>query len=184
MTATSSHVGPHEKSRKSASAAVAPPTLDELLALDTDALRELYENAKTPSISDLRGDLEGRMLTSPHGGETLARVMRSLASLRQFPWRGKSFNPVSDTRGEGINRVFSDKNRWFRFETFIGPSRAGDFDALQLDYDNRQNPAVIRAVKDEVRALAPGLFLGQAYVVVRGKATLALYFALASRGGA
>lgn len=52
--------------------------------------------------------------------------------------------------------------------------------AFQLNYDNADNPFFIRAIKDEVRQVAPGLFLGQAYVVLFGRPRLALYFALAS----
>jgi hypothetical protein len=77
--------------------------------------------------------------------------------------------------------VFKESNKWFRFETSLGPSRAGDFDAVQLDYDRPGNPGVIRAVKDEIREVSPGLYLGQAYMTVRGAPHLAVYFALADR---
>jgi hypothetical protein len=156
-------------------------TLDDLLSLDADELLLLYKHARTPKLSELDGDLAGRMLASPLGGRRLHAATRSFAEWRHFPWRGKSFKPLSDDRGEGINRVFTDTNKWFRFETFVGPSRAGDFDAVQLDYDLSPNPVVIRAVKDELRAIGPGLFLGQAYLVVRGTPTLAVYFGLESR---
>jgi hypothetical protein len=109
-----------------------------------------------------------------------AAVVRTLSRWKHFPWRGKSFT-AAQTRGEGINRVFTDRIRWFRFETSIGKSRAGDFEALKLDYDLPENPAVIRAIKDEIRMLRPGLWLGQAYILVRGRAELAIYFALAER---
>lgn len=160
---------------------VLPRTLDDLAALDGDALRALYLAAATPAIGDLRGDLRGRMLAVRGAGRWLRAVLRAFAAWRLFPWRGKSFQPLSTDRGEGINRVFSDAEprRWFRFETFIGPSRAGDFDAFQLDYDNAGNPFFIRAIKDEVRQVAPGLFLGQAYCMLFGRPRLALYFALA-----
>jgi hypothetical protein len=85
-------------------------------------------------------------------------------------------------RGEGINRVFTDRFRLFRFETFIGRSKAGDFDALQLDYDLPENPGIIRAIKDEIRELEPGLWLGQAYFHTKRSDTLVLYFGLARRG--
>ncbi len=154
-------------------------TLDDLLDLDVPTLQALYEGASVPKIGDLHGDLRGKMLTSPLGGKGLARVMRSLGGWERFPWRGKSFTPHDDARGEGINRVFTDRNKLFRFDTFIGKSRAGAFDALQLDYDNPKNPPFIRIIKDEVRTLRPGLFLGQAWIVARKKETLGLYFALA-----
>lgn len=158
--------------------AVAPTTLDVLLDLDADALRRLYEGARVPRITDVSGDLRGRMLAIPALREPLAAVPRALARQGFFPWRGKSFLPHSEDRGEGINRVFMDRLRLFRFETFIGRSRAGDFDAVQLDYDKPGNPFFIRAIKDEIRELRPGLYLGQAYVELRGAAHLGLYFGL------
>jgi hypothetical protein len=157
-----------------------PRTLDDLLALDAPALLALYQTAKTPKLADLDGDYEGRMLASPLGGERVGGAMRTLAKWRFFPWLGKSFTRGTD-RGEGVNRVFKDSNKWFRFETTLGRSRAGDFDAVQLDYDRPGNPGVIRAVKDEVREVAPGLYLGQAYMTVRGTPKLAVYFALADK---
>ena len=71
-----------------------------------------------------------------------------------------------------------DRLRLYRFETSIGPSRAGDFDALQLDYDLPENPFFIRPIEDELRQLRDGLYLGQAYLRLRGTASLVLYFGL------
>lgn len=155
-----------------------PVTLDVLLDLDADALRRLYEGARVPRITDVSGDLRGRMLAIPALREPLAALPRALARQSFFPWRGKSFYPHDEDRGEGVNRVFLDRLKLFRFETFIGRSRAGDFDAVQLDYDNPGNPFFIRAIKDEIRELRPGLYLGQAYVQIRGAAHLGLYFGL------
>jgi hypothetical protein len=95
-----------------------------------------------------------------------------------FPWRGKSFSPHDTGAGEGINRIFNDRITRYRFETYIGRSRAGDFDALQLDYDLPENPFFIRPIKDEIRQLRPGLYLGQAYLKGRREPHLVLYFGL------
>jgi hypothetical protein len=167
--------------------------LDDLAALTVGELADVYRAATTPALCDLTGDLRGRMLAihglSPAG--RIARWLHRLAASRWFPWRGKSFTAGAadlstgdSPRGAGINRVFSDTRpqRWFRFETSIGPSRADGGRALHLDYDNRDNPSFIRAIADEVRQVAPGLFLGQAYLVRRKRARLVLYFALAARG--
>jgi hypothetical protein len=155
-------------------------TLDDLAALDAAACLELYRSASAPRVADLDGDLVGRMLAVPWAPALVAKPLRAWARSAAFPWRGKSFRSHSPERGEGINRVFGDASprRWFRFETFVARSRAGAFDALHLDYDNPGNPFFIRAIKDEVREVAPGLWLGQAWLVVGKRAHLAVYFGL------
>jgi hypothetical protein len=153
-------------------------TVDDLLALDVPTLERMYREARTPSIEDVKGDLIGRMLPAPAANPAVQNAMRALARQKFFPWKGKTFAPRDVHAGEGWNRVFTNKNLWFRFTTSIGPSRAGNFDALHLDYDHPENPFFIRAIQDEVRTVAPGLWLGQAWIVVRNKPWLALYFAL------
>jgi len=144
-------------------------------------LAALYHQASTPAVPDLDGHLVGRMLAVPVLPAWMRGPLRRFAAWTHFPWRGKSFTAHDRARGEGINRVFGDRRprRWFRFQTFVAPSRAGAFDAFQLDYDNPDNPALISAIKDEVRQVAPGLFLGLAYFMWRKKPRLVLYFGLA-----
>jgi hypothetical protein len=161
-----------------APAVAMPHDVDELLALEPPALEELYRAAEVPSIAALGGDLRGRMLAWPALSGLAAAVLRALARSSRFPWRGKSFRSSSADAGEGVNRVFLDRLKLFRFTTHVGPSRAGDFDAVQLDYDHPGNPFFIRAIKDEIRELRPGLYLGQAYLEIGGRPRLLLYFGL------
>jgi hypothetical protein len=164
---------------------VQPPfsgTLDDLLALDADALEVLYQSARVPRLGDVHGDLRGRMLAPDIDlPAPVASALRAFASTNAFPWRGKSFTPQTADRGDGINRVISDRWKLYRFETFVGPSRAGSFDAVQLDYDLPSNPFFIRAIKDEIRELRPGLWLGQAWLNL-SQPKLVLYFGLTSDG--
>jgi hypothetical protein len=155
--------------------------LDDLLCLDARSLERLYAQARVPELEALSGDMRGRMLTPtilPPGWSALAVAW---AGSDAFPWRGKSFSPLSSGAGRGINRVFSERLRLFAFDTHIGRSRAGDFDALQLDYDLPANPFFIRPVKDELRQIGPSLFLGQAYFASSKADHLVLYFALTPR---
>jgi hypothetical protein len=156
-------------------------SLDDLLYLGPEDLAHLYRTAETPRLSDLDGDLRGRMLAVPPAGKSLASLVRALGAWDRFPWRGKSFRSTDDAHGDGINRIVTDRFRLYRFTTSIGPSRAGDFDAVQLDYDHRENPFLVRGIKDEVRAIEPGLFLGTAWIVRRGKPHLGCYFGLTTR---
>jgi hypothetical protein len=155
--------------------------LDALLDRSSGELERLYVDARAPRIGDVEGDLRGRMLAWPslERRPGVAGAIRAFAGSRAFPWRGKSFHPKSELAGDGINRVISDRLRLFRFDTHIARSRAGDFDALQLDYDLAGNPPVIRSIKDEIRELEPGLWLGQAYLRTSTRHILWLYFALA-----
>jgi hypothetical protein len=189
MTATAAAI-PHVRTKDPAAV---PSSLDALLALDVPALDALYAQARVPRLEEVRGDLRGRMLATTVLHGRVAEVVRAFASSSSFPWRGKTFMPdgasasttqrgprqVMPLRGDGINRVILDRWHLYRFETFIGRSRAGDFDALQLDYDNRDNPFFIRPIKDEMRELSSGLWLGQAYLELNAKANLVLYFGLA-----
>jgi hypothetical protein len=166
-----------------APATARPASLAELAALAPASLDALYARAATPVLADMDGPLVGRMLAVTMLPGWLAGLLRRFAAWGGFPWRGKTFAARGAGRGEGINRVLGDRKsrKWFRFETFVGPSRAGSFDAVQLDYDNPDNPGFIRAIKDEVREVAPGLYLGLAYFAGRGRARLVLYFGLHKR---
>jgi hypothetical protein len=69
--------------------------------------------------------------------------------------------------------------RLFPFATRVGPSVLDDRPAIILDYDQRENPLPIRVIHDEVREVAPKLFLGPACVKRRsGKPLLVLWFAV------
>lgn len=156
--------------------------LDRLLALPVPELERMYERAKTPTIPEVRGDLRGRMLAWPMLEQRpgVQGLFRAFAGSKAFPWRGKSFRVHDAAKGEGINRIIEDRWKLFRFDTFIGKSRQGDFDALQLDYDLPGNPPIIKSIKDEIRAVEPGVWLGQAWFVTARTKFLWLYFGLAS----
>jgi hypothetical protein len=159
-------------------------TLDSWLDRSAAELEPIYRNASVPKLLDVRGDLRGRMLAWPALDRSpgIAGMLRAFAGSAAFPWRGKSFTPYDAQRGEGINRVFVDRFKLFRFDTHVGRSRAGDFDAVQLDYDLEGNPPFIRSIKDEIREVAPGLWLGQAWLALRRRDVLVLYFGLARAG--
>jgi len=154
-------------------------SLDDLLSLDLKGLEELYRKADVPKLEEIHGDLRGRMLATTILKEPFASLARAWAGSMSFPWRGKSFTPLGNDRGQGMNRVFNDRTRLFRFETSIGKSKAGDFDAVHLDYDLPENPFFIRPIQDEIRKIGSKLYLGQAYLALPKSTTLILYFGLA-----
>ena len=153
--------------------------LDDLLSVDLTGLESLYQRAEVPKLEEISGDLKGRMLATTILREPFASLARAWAGSLSFPWRGKSFCPLGEERGQGTNRVFNDRLRLFRFETSIGKSKAGNFDAVHLDYNLPENPFFIRPIQDEIRRVGPQLYLGQAYLALPKSTQLILYFGLA-----
>ncbi len=165
-------------------AALAEPgaglSLDDLLTKDTRALRALYVAGVAPNLRELDGFFPGRFLAGLLGRRALPGPLRTFGRSSLFPWRGKIFRALGADTGEGVNVWFPRIER-FAFRTHLATSRAGAFDALQLDYDLPGNPLPLRAVKDEMRRIAPGLWLGQMYYPLVGGLKLVTYFAVGAR---
>ncbi len=143
----------------------APRTLDDLAALDVDALEAVYRRGTVPgSVRALDGSPVCRML-SVRGVDRGARgrAVRSLASASWFPWAGKSFTADSDATGNGVNRLrLAGGKRWFPFTTRIEASAIDGAPCILLDYNHAVNPKPIRMIRDELREIRPGMFLGPA----------------------
>jgi hypothetical protein len=146
-----------------------------------EELDTLYRSAKRPvSLADLNGDSIGGMLAwrKPATGP-VASWLKSFGGSSSFPWEGKSFQARDDNEGEGINRVtLFGKRRWFPFKTRFGPSFLDGKPSFILDYSGPANPPFIRSIVDEVREVAPGLYLGPAALLVKGKPKPILFFAV------
>jgi hypothetical protein len=157
-------------------------SLDDLARMSDEELSRLYAGGRVPDhLRVLDGDLRGRMLAVKRLDRgPVARVVARFAGSERFPWAGKSFSATDAGRGKGINRVtLWGKHRLFPFETSIGKSVIDAGAAVVLDYDLPDNPGAIRAIHDEVREVAPGLFLGPACLKRRGGPPIvALWFAL------
>ncbi len=152
-------------------------TLGDLRQMNFDELKELYAQAKRPAkISDLDGDAIGAMLAwrTPQSGP-LAWLLRTFGASSFFPWEGKSFKG-SDEAGEGINRInLFGRRRWFPFGTRFDASYLDGKPTFVLDYGSRRNSPLIRQIVDEVREVAPGLYMGPAALNVGGKPRLILF---------
>jgi hypothetical protein len=161
--------------------ATAAPTLEALAEMDNDALARLYDGGTVPtSLGALDGHPRGRMLAVRRLDAGIARTaLRRFAGASAFPWGGKSFSAKSGVAGAGVNRVhLGGRHELFPFETRIGPSVLDGRSTVVLDYDLGDNPGFIRKIHDEIREVAPGLFLGPAMWKTGSKPVLILWFAL------
>lgn len=157
--------------------------LDALRRMTYNELRGLYLSARCPSsISELNSDTRGAMLAwrSPRTGP-VAWWLRTYGASSAFPWEGKTFQGEQQ-EGRGINRVnFFGKRRWFPFQTRFAASFLDGKPTFQLDYSGPANPPFIRSIVDEIREVAPGLYVGPAALDVRGRPRPVLFFAVSHR---
>ena len=163
-------------------------TLSETAVLNLDSLRRmtyaeldtLYRGARCPrAISDLNGHARGGMLAwrFPRTGP-IAWLLRSFGASSAFPWEGKSFEGDAE-QGHGINRInFFGKRKWFPFKTRFADSFLDGKPTFLLDYSGPANPPFIRSIVDEIREVAPGLYLGPAALNVKGRPRPVLFFAV------
>ena len=157
--------------------------LDALARMDVKELGRLYARGTTPpDVSALEGHPRGRMLSVKALDRGLSfRLLRRLSGAGWFPWGGKSFSGRS-AAGTGVNRVhLGGRHQLFPFHTSIRPSVTDGAPCIALDYDLPDNPALIRAIHDEVREIAPGLFLGPAMAKGAAGPSFVLWFALDTR---
>ena len=163
--------------------AIGPERLDDLARLCVNELDGLYRDAPAPeSLEALAGAPVGRMLTvrGPFDRPRSRGRVAALARAAWFPWRGKSFSAFDAETGEGINRVRLLGER-FRFGLSFDRSAIDGRPCVLLDYDRPDNPWLIRQIRDELRELRPGLFLGPAMWKTDHDPALVLWFAIDAR---
>jgi len=167
-------------------------SLDELSLMSVGELEGVYRAGSVPySLEALNGELRGRVLTmvGPGGRAPLVDIIRAIEASDGFPWAGKTFTASSPIEGTGINRMRLPGGRqrnWFPFATSMARSAVDDEPCILLDYDNSHdadadaNPWLIRKIRDELREVAPKLFLGPALLNTPTRPRLMAYFALQS----
>lgn len=157
-------------------------TADDLARLSVAELERVYRAGTLFPLSALDGTPKGRMLTiiGPLGAAPIRAAIARFAKSDVFPWRGKSFQSSSADEGAGINRLILLGDQ-FPFDTFEEASAIDGEPCVRLDYDKPENPFFIRAIRDELRCVAPDLYLGPA--MLDGAAPrLVLWFAIDKQG--
>jgi len=142
----------------------APTNLSVLVREDCAALEARFKAARWSEPVRLEGHPAGRMLAVPgmDRGVIGAGVAAFGGSVLN-PWRGKSFRAVSATEGIGTNRIriAGISCTAFLFKTYETASAVDGAPVLAIDYDTPNTPTYARATYDELRPIAPGLFLGR-----------------------
>jgi hypothetical protein len=148
-------------------AAAAPAhTPEELVRMDHAQLEALYRAAEVGCAPD--GVTRGRAILNPGGRLTVpaSRVTRVL-------WQGKVFTDD----GMMVNRVLG--MRAVHARVYVGESWLDGRPAVVMDYAGTSR--LFPNVRDEIREVSPGVWLGVMYVRKPHGPEQAMFFALAAR---
>jgi hypothetical protein len=137
---------------------------ENLLQMSPAELEMLYRRGTVGSLPV--GRVRGTALLAP--GTWRARP---LARGTRLVWQGKVFEPSQST---AINRFFG--LRMIRAQVYQGPSWLDGAPSLVLDYS--QTSRIYANNRDEIRQVAPGLFLGLMFDRRTAPPSLSMFFAL------
>jgi hypothetical protein len=147
-------------------------TADELLDMPPVQLDALFQDRPAGDIP--QGDSRGTIIALP--GTRLARPLNAI--LGRLAWHGKVFNP--QTR-DLKNKISPFGVRAIRAETYVADSWLDGRPCVVLDYS--RSSKVAGWIRDEIREISPGVYLGIVWGVgrlFRGR-KLVLRFALTFR---
>jgi hypothetical protein len=141
-------------------------TLDQLVRMDREQLESLYRGVDMGQAPS--GVTNGRAIRNPGSRLTVpvSRVVRVL-------WQGKVFTDD----GMMVNRVLG--LRAVHARVYVGESWLDGRPSVILDYAGTSR--LFPDVRDEVREVSPGVWLGVMYTRKPGGAEQTMFFALAAR---
>ena len=137
-------------------------TLDDLVNLSAPQLEQLYRQSPPGPVP--AGRVNGRALYPD------ARFPRARSNAARLAWQGKVFQPESAT---AVNRFFGV--RAIRGNVYSGASWLDGGPSMILDYEGTSR--IYNNYRDEIRQVAPGLYLGLMYDRTTSPPTFKMYFA-------
>jgi hypothetical protein len=143
-----------------------PLDVQDLLRMSNDELEELFRQSPAGEIRD--GDADGTVLMAPGTGVSFvaARILRLVA------WQGKMFDRQ---KGELRNKVGPFGWKLVRAKVYREASWFDARETIVLDYS--KTSFVARLIRDEIREVSPGLYLGLVFWKRTKVALFALKFA-------
>lgn len=157
-------------------------SLDSLVGAHPDTLLELFSAGLPTDPAELGDAPRGRLLAFARGADVFLAfrpLLRALAT-GVMPWRGKTF----DHGGNSGQNVLVNR-RAFRFQAEVAPSQIDSRPALALTYDApaHGNPWPVRAIRDELRTVGPGVAIGPAFYVAPHAPVALFWFGLEGQHG-
>lgn len=133
------------------------PTVSRWLEMSREQRDEVYCNASPGSIPG--GDTQGTVMAS---SGALARALAGLAGL--LAWQGKVFDLFGNGGETGVlvNKVTPFGIRLIVAKVYRDQSWMDARDTIVIDYS--RTSLLCRAVRDEIREVEPGVWLGKVWL--------------------
>jgi hypothetical protein len=129
-------------------------TNDALMNMSQPELDDLYRSIESPGAIPV-GTARGTVGLFP--GTWIGKPLRAVARL--LLWQGKIFNATSS---DLKNRISPARIPAIRAKVYTGESWMDDKPAIILDYS--KTSFVAKMIRDEIREVATGLWLGKVFV--------------------
>ncbi len=127
-------------------------TVEQLLQMSQADLDALFTASEPGPIPD--GEADGTAIIAP--GTPFSPTIASFVN--HFAWQGKVFDAKA---GELKNRILPFGWNAIVARVYPGPSWLDGKDCIVLDYS--QTSLAAHWVRDEIRLIGPGLYLGKVY---------------------
>jgi hypothetical protein len=134
----------------------------DLASLNTEELMALFGTLEAPEVAEMDGEYAASLLQQPSLAATLLGYVNLYNPLLSGSWLCKAFRPVSALEGRGYNgfRHFGRIVQRFPMQTLVAASRYDGRPAYQLVYRAYHSVCGEIHMVDEVRRVAPGVYLG------------------------
>jgi hypothetical protein len=124
----------------------------KLMTMSQTQLDELFTASPPGDIPD--GEADGTAIVAP--GTTYSGDMAKIVS--HFAWQGKTFD---GKKGQLKNRILPFGLNAIIAKVYKGPSWLDGKECIVLDYSDTS--LVAQWIRDEIRQIGPGLYLGKVY---------------------
>jgi hypothetical protein len=124
----------------------------QLLKMSQVELDQLFTASPPGEIPD--GEAKGTAIIAP--GTSFSDEIAAFINL--FAWQGKTFDA---TRGRLTNRILPFGFNAIIAKVYKAPSWLDGKECIVLDYS--ETSLVAHWIRDEIRQIAPGLYLGKVY---------------------
>ena len=141
----------------------------EFLKMSSDELDQIFRNSAAGEIP--RGEGKGTAIIAP--GTPVSDEIARFINI--FTWKGKVFDPV---KGELHNKILPLGHQAIVAKVYQAESWFDQRPCIVLDYS--KTSLVAHWIRDEIREVAPGIYLGLVYWSKKKLIHFALQFPAAS----